>query len=71
MHFYAIYTANLEQVFVHDECFTTDEFHAMCEEAPRILIGGEWVHSETYIREWLTEFYGFRPVPYTATFHAF
>lgn len=71
MYFYAIYTANTERVFVHEQEFSTDEFHIMCEEAPKVLINGEEKYSITLITEWLMMVYNFCPVPYHSTFHAY
>ena len=71
MFFYAVYAHNMETVYVHEIQYSTDEFHAMCEEAPKALVNGEWLYSPHLIQEWLIEIYGFCPVPYHATFHAF
>jgi hypothetical protein len=56
---------------VHEQEFSTDEFHIMCEEAPKVLIDGEEKYSVTLITEWLMMVYNFSPVPYHSTFHAY
>lgn len=61
----------MERVFTHKQEFSTEEFHAMCEEAPKNLINGEKVHSAHLITEWLIEVHGFGLVPYRATFQAY
>lgn len=71
MYFYAIYAANIETVLINKCEYSTDEFHELCEQAPTIRINDKDEHSLEYIVEWLTEFYGFQPVPYHATFHMY
>lgn len=71
LFFYAIYAHNTEIVFAHEQDFTTEEFHLMCEEAPKDYVNGEWIYSAYLIQEWLVEVHGFCPIPYRATFHAY
>ena len=71
MYFYAVYAANLETIYVNEKKYTTDEFHRMCEEAPKIYTNGEWINSPSLIGQWLMEIYNFKPVPYTATYYAY
>jgi len=71
MHFYAIYAGNLETVLAHDKIYSTKEFHKFCEEAPKVIINGQWESSPIEIVEWLIDRYGFYPVSYTATYYAF
>ena len=56
---------------MHDKSFTTDEFHQMCNEAPKAYVHGKWINNPSLIGEWLMEIYNFKPVPYRATYHAF
>lgn len=71
MFFYAVYAFNMEIVYIHTEEFSTDEFRSMCEEAPKIFIAGEEYDSPSLIGEKLIQAYGFKPVPYRATFQAY
>lgn len=71
MFFYAVYAFNMETVYAHFEEFSTDEFHAMCEEAPKVFTCGEEYDSPSAIGKHLIGVHGFTVVPYRATFQAY